>query len=243
MRSVKKVLICICLILIPTAVLLAQDKVLPGTVLFRKKYYIDQVEVSNRAWLEYMYSRKQELDEAHNVHDGVNLLSVNYELEIENLKPDETNIWYNDIKYLDKPIVLINYEQAVAYCEWRSKVVSEVLGKKVVYRLPNPQEWDDIVNHILSSRRLKRLNLNNISRINAHMTNKNEEVYWQDAVLHQDNLIYNLFDNVSEMTSEKGTAVGGNNYMLPTEDKMKRSFKYEVPHPMLGFRCIAEYVK
>jgi len=54
------------------------------------------------------------------------------------------------------------------------------------------------------------------------------------------NEIYHLFDNVSEMTAEKGIAMGSNNFeLVPVKQNLTRKIKYSAPNSYLGFRCIA----
>lgn len=51
---------------------------------------------------------------------------------------------------------MISYEQATAYCEWRSKVVSKKLDKEIIYRLPTQAEWKEIATQVYSERNPKK---------------------------------------------------------------------------------------
>ena len=99
----------------------------PGTLKIRG-IYVDKTEISNIGWIEFLTSVDQTFDS----------------VTVSRFLPDSSNVWFTDIDKKYQPIVLITYEQALAYCKWRSIVVSENLGRKVTYRLPTPQEWQKI---------------------------------------------------------------------------------------------------
>jgi formylglycine-generating enzyme required for sulfatase activity len=125
----------------------------PGTVQLTDSLYIDVNELSNLAWLEYLYYVK--LDSSARTY----LASL----------PDNT-VWqglYNTsdsaFNYLNKPeyryfpVVGITHKQATEYCKWRSKVVTQKFSSdvqlrqqfnlqesdyiQVTYRLPTEEEW------------------------------------------------------------------------------------------------------
>ncbi|MBK21203.1 MAG: hypothetical protein CMP63_02640 [Flavobacteriales bacterium] len=56
------------------------------------------------------------------------------------------------------------------------------------------------------------------------------------------NQLYNTIGNVSEMTSQKGVAMGGNYELLSTKINLKKSIEYENSERWLGFRCVAEFM-
>ena len=134
---------------------------------------------------------------------------------------------------------MITYEQAVECCTWRSQLVSDKFGQKIVYRLPSPTEWkeiaEDIIVHDLkrNEKDLKQI----IKRFEKHPSD-----YFLIDQIENNSIAYDLFDNVTEMTSEKGVAMGSNNFEL-TEIRvnLSRIIKYEIPNPYLGFRCVAEF--
>ena len=51
-----------------------------------------------------------------------------------------------------------------------------------------------------------------------------------------------IVGNVSEMTSQKGVAMGGNYELLSTQINLKKSIEYEKSERWLGFRCVAEFM-
>ncbi len=193
----------------------------PGTIKI-KTYFVDKTEIQNIHWLEYIYHKGQELDS----------------IEILKLLPDSSNFWYAIPENRFKPIVLITYEQALDYCAWRSKVVSERIGKKITYRLPTTTEWNDIAEELIKT------NLKQIEKEIQETTKvvkKDSTQYILTDNEKPKSRIYNLFDNVTEMTLEKGIAMGSNNYEL-TDPKtnLTRLIKYDSPNTYLGFRCVAE---
>jgi formylglycine-generating enzyme required for sulfatase activity len=193
----------------------------PGTIKI-KSHFVDKTEIQNIHWLEYIYHKGKEMDS----------------VELQKLLPDSLNFWYSipDNRY--KPIVLITYEQALDYCVWRSKVVSERIGKKVTYRLPTTTEWKDIAEETIRT---------DIKQIDKELE-ETRKIIKKDSTQYilvdrekPKSRIYNLFDNVTEMTFEKGIAMGSNNYDL-TDPKtnLTRLIKYNSPNTYLGFRCVAE---
>jgi formylglycine-generating enzyme required for sulfatase activity len=193
----------------------------PGTIKI-KNYFVDKTEIQNIHWLEYIYHKGQEMDS----------------VQLHKLLPDSSNFWYSipDNRY--KPIVLITYEQALDFCTWRSKVVSERIGKKVAYRLPTTTEWKDIAEEIIKTdikQIMKELEETRriIKKDSTHYTLVDRE--------KPKSRIYNMFDNVTEMTFEKGIAMGSNNYELAVpKTNLTNLIKYNSPNTYLGFRCVAE---
>ena len=121
-----------------------------GTVWLRDSIYMDECEVRNLDYLEYLHWTKK--------YD-----SVNYAAAL----PD-TTVWHNEpfrneelkIIYLrhpgfrNCPVVGVSYDQAVAFCKWRTERVKGFIKKtgkenskkyaiykKIEYRLPTEEEW------------------------------------------------------------------------------------------------------
>ena len=190
----------------------------PGTVKLDSDKYIDQTEITNRAWIEYMIHVKQEF--------GVN------SNEYKSILPDNAvwkNVYLTDFTpttikngNLDFPIIGISYEQAVEYCNWRTKLVNQKYKSHYVieYRLPTESEFTDAMK---LERELSYKHFDtkfNLYRVPAK--NKNGGVV-------------NLSTNVSEMTGEVGKAFGGN-YINDSQNIKS----YVSSEKWLGFRCIAE---
>jgi len=197
------------------------DETPPGTIKI-KDYYVDRTEIQSIHWLEYIYYKKQELDS----------------IEIRRVFPDSSNFWYSLPDYKYKPIVLVTYEQVLEYCAWRSKVVNERFGKKVTYRLPTATEWKDIAEEVI------RIDQKQIERDLKETQQMMKMVSGQYILIQMENpkpRVYNMFDNVTEMTIEKGIAMGSNNSDLSNLNKnLTRLIKYTSSNSYLGFRCVAE---
>jgi formylglycine-generating enzyme required for sulfatase activity len=195
----------------------------PGTIKI-KNYYVDKTEISNIHWMEFLYYQQSELDS----------------IEYKKLLPDSSNFWYTYLTNRDKPIVLISYDQAMAYCRWRSKAVSEFYNVKVIYRLPTPDEWKEIAEETLKSD-LKEIR-KEIDETKKAMR-KEPGQYFVREVAKPEARLYHLFNNVTEMTAEKGIAMGGSNFdQTDLETNLTRLMLYKGPNIYLGFRCVAEWV-
>ncbi len=184
-------------------------------------YYVDKTEILNIHWLEYIYYKKQELDES--VHSK--------------LIPDSTNTWYKDRDRRYEPITLITYEQAVDYCKWRSEVVSKQLGMEVIFRLPTESEWNEIADIIIQQNKKK------IDKEREGYQKKLADNSIEPGLISRQspkNKIYDLFGNVSEMTATKGIAKGANNKQLLMEENRIETIEYNESSPYIGFRCIAD---
>jgi formylglycine-generating enzyme required for sulfatase activity len=194
----------------------------PGTIKV-KNYYVDKTEILNIHWMEYIYYCQEQAADDN---------------EIQKILPHAINTWYSLPENRYKPIVLITYEQALDYCAWRSKVVTEKLGKKVTYRLPDIKEWKEIADHLIKT------DLKNVSNEIEEARRKTEVDSLKYSLNPIDKIksrVYNYFTNVSEMTYQKGIALGSTDYQLTDlQTNLTRLIKYDNPNAFLGFRCIAE---
>ena len=158
------------------------------------------------------------------------------------------------------PIMAVSYDQAVKFCEWRTQKFKEELAamepreraafpKDFKFRLPTAKEWslirfmyqengmlkqiDKTVKATSKAYKLKKnTTLNNNLKISSIFSNQNEKTG-----------LFNLFDNVAEMTSERGVAMGGSWRLTNKESKYDRQFNYASASAWLGFRCIFEIIE
>jgi len=184
--------------------------------------YVDNFEVSNIHWQEYVFHRSKETNAPSR----------------DQLTPDSSNFWFPMPEHRYKPIVLVTYDQVLDYCKWRSKVVSEKLGKKVTFRLPTKAEWQRIAQYAIEND-LKMIQ-RELKKAKA-LVNKDSGQYSVTDITSTKERLGNLFDNVSEMTQERGVAMGSNNHkLMDPKEAVEQSIAYDRPHPYLGFRCVAE---
>jgi hypothetical protein len=132
----------------------------PNGVYLYKNINIDQTEIANIHWLEFMMDSSNLDKESFYKPD----MSV-WEAEILAGNIDSTDIdnfrdYYRHPKFRFYPVVGVSYAQVEKFCEWRSKVVTQSFQKsfdkeniklkkkgfyyqiEVVYRLPTETEWE-----------------------------------------------------------------------------------------------------
>ncbi|TAF32627.1 MAG: hypothetical protein EAZ57_07990 [Cytophagales bacterium] len=130
------------------------DIISPNGVEIGNGLWIDQTEIANVHWLEYLHYLVT--DSGLTVHDRALPDTVAWaytcwnSLSYETYEPFiEQYLRYPGYRYY--PVVGITFEQAQAYCEWRSNVVnSNIQSSKVAekyhveinFRLPTPEEWE-----------------------------------------------------------------------------------------------------
>jgi formylglycine-generating enzyme required for sulfatase activity len=142
---------------------------------------------------------------------------------------------------LSFPITGISYNQVLLFCKWRTEIQGE---NKVVYRLPTEKEWKVIA--------LKGFNENEkIKGIKDSIcsdtcllynfkskTNKKNIMHSIGRYAPDKNNLFDLFGNVSEMTSEKGISKGGNYLTYANQCHPDSVQRYSEPEIWLGFRCL-----
>jgi len=163
--------------------------------------------------------------------------------------------------YTSYPIVGITYEQALAYCAWRtSRYGSYRYGSyyaktsmdsidEVRIELPTPDEFDRLLTRTDSTNN-KNCSLFNYRCSRCKSQDKaltgryaflrpGSGLVPADSYLPEAYSLYQLRGNAAEMTNTRGTAKGGS-YMEPARECTAGwSQPYAKPEPWLGFRCIA----
>jgi len=229
----------------------SKNYVPPGTVEIASNTFMDETEITNISWREYMYWTER-------------IYGKTSEQYIATI-PD-SNVWNNEFKahylshsaYQNYPVVGISWKQATAFCEWRSERVMEQVTihkemkpnknypTKVTYRLPSSEEWERIANASYSEKTEKKLQTKYAGASTANFHSPSPDVanttspvyqYWPNKYG-----TYNMLGNVAEMTNQKGIAKGGS-WMQSKEDvSVNKNFTYKRPTNWVGFRCICEVV-
>jgi formylglycine-generating enzyme required for sulfatase activity len=232
----------------------------PGTVHLKDNLYIDQTEMANVHWREYTQAW---------------ILGIQHDTALYWQMMQDTGVWSNSFPHSEYyhnhpsfnnyPVVGVSYEQAMAFCKWRSSMVNELYrkhpsknpfpGKKYLYRLPTKEEWEFAASGQLDKAEYPygfltvtetKGRWKGTRRFNYEKKRDSSEYYRPTAPVtsYKPNTykIYNMIGNVSEIIAEKGIAKGGN-FMLPLEQlKITSQQTYTKPEAWLGFRCICEVV-
>jgi len=142
--------------------------------------------------------------------------------------------------FLDFPITGLTFEQVNAFCIWRTERYKKY---NISFRLPTEKEWKSFALNSLSSKEQAQgfkdsLDVNNCKECPKFNYFKEN----QTAFLHYDGMFdkspCDLFGNVSEMTTEKGIAKGGNYLLYAKQCHPDSVQRYSKPEKWLGFRCI-----
>lgn len=227
----------------------------PGTVQISETFFADETEISNFSWNEY--------ERWVAAKYGVNSPEHTFTL------PD-TTVWrgkdfnnepyvlhyYRHPAYKNYPVVGISYEQALAFCKWRTARVKEFsyIGYKkewdLEYRLPNKEEWELLSNNgSLELANKGRNEKGNVKFNHRYLEEGSEEAkkfmadhadvtapvysYWKNKFG-----LFNMIGNVAEMISEKGVSKGGGWRSLLEECRAGKEIPYDKPTAWLGFRCV-----
>ncbi|MCF8371506.1 MAG: formylglycine-generating enzyme family protein [Bacteroidales bacterium] len=229
----------------------------PGTVRFKENLYVDKLEICNVYWREYMF---------------MTLKKYGPESEVYLATLPDTLVWDSELKrlylrhpnYAYHPVVGISYQQAVAYCEWRSKMVNiniylketkqkfslennyDSIPEVYKYRLPTIEEWEDFSKSPYRKLVERKIRRNNLPRGMFLPPDRIEmsKVKTRPANAGFTNKLglYNVFGNVAEMTAKKGVAKGGGWQHLEEQCITEAGFSYSEPENWLGFRCVCERV-
>lgn len=231
----------------------------PGTVRINDTLFADETEISNFSWLEYeTYVKTKYGDESPEHKAAKPDLSVWLRDGMTSNEP-YSSVYYTSPAYRDYPVVGISYDQALAYCQWRSEVVNVSISRSknlkagnVLYRLPSRQEWELIEgngaevfyrkNEVVcvkntKDERMYRVNYQTRCYINDSISSS---IYTSAVASFAKNRfrMYNMIGNVSEMVQEKGVSKGGSWKHFLEECRVGRNISYTRPEAWLGFRCV-----
>jgi len=251
----------------------------PNGILIANNVFLDDSEVMNLHYLEYLHfiaqdSSKQAIIKAYpdtSIFGIKHLdhllkqqehyykkkgekhipLTIIHHDEVKH-EPIQKHHWWNYFSYTGtkhNPVVGISYEQAMAYCAWRSLFITNlynnVLQKKSKYKklnnkyiqfefsLPDDETWRKACNEATYN-----------SSFSYHIARADAPLHEQPSAAFDNtpnNLgFYNLIGNVAEMTSLKGIAKGGCYLKTFEECNPSNNITYSKPERWLGFRCMCK---
>lgn len=157
------------------------------------------------------------------------------------------------------PLVGITRKQAEDFCVWRTEMLEAELAKmskreraqfpkKFEFRLPTANEWSRMRFLTQEKSMMKQLDKIASGNMKAFKFNKARLIKNNDRITHiyadKDPKIgfFNTLNNVSEMTSEDGIAVGGSWFEANEKTSFQQTFAYKGAEAWLGFRCIFEII-
>lgn len=170
------------------------------------------------------------------------------------------------VSYLNTPITGISYNQALAFCKWRTAVDSVLVKNDIeylkslagnkskllweyqhirafIYSLPTAAQFDLMNAGIdsLSKNNQATFNYRNAYRKNADLFGHgpvNVFEYVEPYYSRKNYKVTHIQGNVAEMISEQGIAKGGSYYHPAAESYPGNAITYTSPAPWLGFRCV-----
>lgn len=228
----------------------------PGTTKINDTLFADETEISNFSWVEYEYSVMRKYGFHSKEHLSV-LPDTTVWRDPSSFNEPYVKYYYRHPAYRDYPVVGISYEQAVAFCKWRTDRVKEFMciSKKYPiiyfeYRLPSKTEWEFLSNNgdgILTNGGKNEKGMVTFNHRWAKDTiewKKDKQLSYSEVLAPVYSYwpsrfkLYNMFGNVSEMVLEKGISKGGSWSSFLEECRVGKDQTYLKPTAMIGFRCV-----
>lgn len=234
----------------------------PGTVWIKDSIYMDQMEISNMYYLEYLIWLNQ--------RDTTLYLKALPDTTVwrEKTSCNEPYVQYylRHPAYRNYPVVGVSYEQALDYCKWRTERVEEFAQKisskskfgetykngKFYFRLPTREEWEYAASagtklpygfqSLQTKENLPNFNVTETYSLGYYEQGGDITV---PAFSKKPNSfgLYNTIGNVAEMTIDKGVSKGGSWANSIKECYIENSINYEKTSCWLGFRCVCVVTK
>lgn len=232
--------------------LLKKENTPPGTLWLKDGIYMDETEISNFSYLQYLHWLKIKEDTA----------------KYNQALPDTTvwglrlcgpymDIYYRHPAYREYPVVGISYEQALDFCRWRTEMVKLNLlkinkhplkNKSFYYRLPSEEEWEYAASAGLDRSQAPYGYEKHIDKKGTYMIAvkegrpnscpDNTSPCVGNGGKKNKSGYYNLCGNVAEMILEKGISKGGSWYHSIQQANIDSTIAYAAPQSWLGFRCV-----
>ncbi len=223
----------------------------PGTVKIGAQFFMDETEITNISWKEYTFWTERIYGKGSSQYEFVKADSHVWEEPFRSL-------YFTHPAYDDYPVVGVSYDQALAFCQWRSERVMEQLlinqklkklksiPSQVYFRLPTKAEWENVAKVGYSEKTQKSLDKKhkNCVKANYQTSPTSEEVksttapvysYWPNRYG-----VRQMFGNVSEMILNEGVAKGGSWTDFENDIHIDTNIPYTHPSKSIGFRCVCE---
>jgi len=226
----------------------------PGTVPVSDTLFADKTEVSNQAWQEYEQSVKIQYG-AHSKEHLATLPDTLVWREKLSYNEPYVEYYYRHPAYKNFPVVGVSYEQAVAYCAWRTQRVKTQLAAKkdfkhqnLAYRLPSKKEWEALAQGVSEAidKNLGKDKKGNLTITCVNPKPNGDCLYGKYADVtapveaNPKNALglYNTAGNVAEMVLEKGICKGGGWKNALEDCRPSVDAHYSKPSSWIGFRCV-----
>ncbi len=196
----------------------------PGTVQINDTLYADETEITNFSWLEFEQWTAGFYGKTSKEYLAI-LPDTNVWIEKSTYNIPYVQYYYRHPAYKDYPVVGISYEQAKAFCVWRTarikyflSIKKEYKNQNFEYRLPTKAEWE-----LFAVASLPVFNNNGLDekgniKLNGEMEKgvrffKVRTISKQEcpdvtapvkSYIKNSYNLYNVIGNVSEIVEEKG---------------------------------------
>ncbi len=225
----------------------------PGTVQINDTLFADEAEISNFSWLEYEFWTKAIYGNNSKEHIATVPDTLVWR-EKNSYNEPYVNYYYRHVAYRDYPVVGISYEQAQAYCKWRTDRVKAFMTMKkdfkqqnFEYRLPTKSEWEKVAetspnflnNDGKNEKGIHRLNCIHLDTIKQQKGPPYPDVTAPVFSYTKNRFgLYNMLGNVAEMVAEKGICKGGGWRNNLEDCRVGKQQEYTKPTAWMGFRCV-----
>ena len=240
----KYILLLGCIICLSFSIMKNKKIIPPGTIQITETFFVDETEISNFSWLEYEWWTKSFYGANSEEHLATLPDTLVWSLKDTYNEP-YVKYYYRYKAYRDYPVVGISYEQALAFCKWRTERVKQfyyLAHKKnlnIEYRLPKKEEWEmcsfPIGNNFNQQGRNEKPTLNYLGNDSDTLGKASIMIDNADVAAsvksYSKNLfgLYNCFGNVAEMISEKGISKGGSWRNTLEECRPGKDIAYDKP--------------